>query len=551
MKRSVRVGLLGVTLVVFLSACEVIAGVFLPDPEANAGDDVTIEIGDSVTLNGGASEDPDGEELSYQWSVVARPSESTLGDGDITDSSSALASIVPDAEGEYEFQLLVSVDRGGVIQDDTDTVLVTVLPEGGLATQRVTNPSPPDGASDVSVETGLSWDAADNAEAYTVFLRSDAGQQTIVAEAITETSVSAAAIAAVIGGALPYGTSFEWRVDSLTEEESVQGDIWTFETETETEPVSLPAQVSYVSPANTEDGLGINPTLTWQAAAGAAQYLLRFGTDNPPQPAGEVEAGVTSIKVSALSDFADGLADTTTYFWAVDSQNDAGTTEGPVWRFTTGSSGPDLDLGLVASFSFDEGEIVEDTGSAEPVSQAGVDIVENGFDPPSQALSFSGGESSVVFQDSGSGILNEFDEGMTVSLWLSTNGTGRVAGRAGSWAIAVTRATYFEVQPQFNGDNIGGSVELRPGESVNESEYYHVVLWFDTANGTYRVYLNNESAINGDFGEALSTDANLDFGQDEGGGNSFSGSIDSVRIYNRPLSAEEIEQLFALLPTSP
>ena len=42
-------------------------------PTANAGVTQTVAVGDTVTLEGGASADPDGDSLTYQWTQTSGP----------------------------------------------------------------------------------------------------------------------------------------------------------------------------------------------------------------------------------------------------------------------------------------------------------------------------------------------------------------------------------------------------------------------------------------------------------------------------------------------
>lgn len=59
----------------------------------------------SVILNGSGSEDPDGDDLQYHWSVIAQPEGSVV---TIDQSGNALASLVPDIAGDYIIQLIVN-----------------------------------------------------------------------------------------------------------------------------------------------------------------------------------------------------------------------------------------------------------------------------------------------------------------------------------------------------------------------------------------------------------------------------------------------------------
>lgn len=74
-------------------------------PIANAGPDQTVVEGASVALSGAASSDVNSNALSYNWSIVSRPTGSRAS---LTNSSSAYPGFVADNEGVYTVRLIVS-----------------------------------------------------------------------------------------------------------------------------------------------------------------------------------------------------------------------------------------------------------------------------------------------------------------------------------------------------------------------------------------------------------------------------------------------------------
>jgi hypothetical protein len=95
-------------------------------PDADAGVDQKVEEGDTVTLNGSNSFDPDGDDVSLKWDQTAGPPV-TLSDP--TAENPTFDAPLVESDGlSYTFQLTVS-DTSGLQATDTTVVNVT-LPSG-------------------------------------------------------------------------------------------------------------------------------------------------------------------------------------------------------------------------------------------------------------------------------------------------------------------------------------------------------------------------------------------------------------------------------------
>ena len=90
-------------------------------PVANAGNDVTISLGNTAQLNGNQSVDADYNLLTYVWIVTNQPAGSSTG---LQGSGAVNPTLTPDTVGSYDVQLQVS---DGTFTD-TDVVIVTVTP---------------------------------------------------------------------------------------------------------------------------------------------------------------------------------------------------------------------------------------------------------------------------------------------------------------------------------------------------------------------------------------------------------------------------------------
>ena len=88
-------------------------------PEADAGEDQTVDEGDIVYLDGSGSFDPDGQDLTYLWTA---PAEITLSD----DTAESPFFIAPEIDIDTDFVIALEVSDG-VRALDTDDVTIFVL----------------------------------------------------------------------------------------------------------------------------------------------------------------------------------------------------------------------------------------------------------------------------------------------------------------------------------------------------------------------------------------------------------------------------------------
>lgn len=91
-------------------------------PVANAGSDVTANVGTLVSLDGSRSYDPMYRSLTYAWTVVDKPEASAI--ETVTGADAALASFTPDVKGVYVLNLVVD---NGLSRSASDAVTVTAV----------------------------------------------------------------------------------------------------------------------------------------------------------------------------------------------------------------------------------------------------------------------------------------------------------------------------------------------------------------------------------------------------------------------------------------
>jgi hypothetical protein len=96
-------------------------------PTVRAGLDQTAPVGTTVQLDGSTSSDPDGDLLTYQWTLVAKPAGSTA---TLTKPTSVSPSLKLDKAGSYTVRLVV---HDGKVPSLPDTVILSTLNSAPIA----------------------------------------------------------------------------------------------------------------------------------------------------------------------------------------------------------------------------------------------------------------------------------------------------------------------------------------------------------------------------------------------------------------------------------
>ena len=133
--------LTAILLVVSATMTPGVAGSVGESPTASAGLDRTVRVGETVYLDAGGSVDPDGEIVSYDWTVTAP-------DGRTVTKHGPRARWEPTTTGRYVVTLRVTDDDG---QTARDTAYVDARPSGGPSTPNGTEPdagTPPPGGTE-------------------------------------------------------------------------------------------------------------------------------------------------------------------------------------------------------------------------------------------------------------------------------------------------------------------------------------------------------------------------------------------------------------------
>jgi hypothetical protein len=313
-------------------------------------------------------------------------------------------------------------------------------------------------------------------------------------------------------------------------------------------------------------------TLKWTGSSNTTSFDVYFGTapDALTKKATVPYSANPSYDVTGLSDFV-------TYYWRINSINDKGITQGPLWTFRTTKAFP---AAMVGYWSFDETEGVDIIDSSQ-FSNDGV-LGLNDDDQSIRvagkvkgALDFSTADPSkyvvgIPHQDQ----LFLDKSSFSLSFWMKAPASLLPTGSTSAYLLCkgsitkntVTGATGKRFDIEFK----SGQIRFAIDDDVNKDElaisgtpfftndWVHVVAMRDTTSKKLRLYLNGVLA-----GESATTKAlgigetsaliignigELEFLSNANLPAPYKGMLDELKIFNYALTPDQVLEVFHTSP---
>jgi len=395
-------------------------------------------------------------------------------------------------------------------------------------------PKPKDGTMLEATWANLSWRAGDFALSHDVYMGDNFDDVNTGAESTfignqADTNLIVGFTGFAIPEGLVPGTTYYWRIDEVNDADPNspwKGNVWSF---------SIPPKTAYdLTPADGAKFIDPNVELNWTAGFGAMLHYVYFG-DNFD----DVNNAVVGVPQSDAT-YSPGTLDLDkAYYWRVDEFDGADTYKGDVWSFKTLPVIPITDPNLVGWWKLDEGmgkTAVDWSGHGNHGMFESDPQWVDGYD--GGALEFDGVDDFVVYS---------FDQAQTfadfsVAFWVKANTLGQ-PNFSGAFSGHYPNTAGFQLDVD-GGDpgvyrlNADTGVQIAFGTAT--TDWIHLAL---TAEGkSVNLYYNGNWASSGTL-----ADSDIIFNQFAIGVNRnrnwwFAGTIDNVRIYNKVLTAEEIQQ---------
>ena len=335
---------------------------------------------------------------------------------------------------------------------------------------------------------------------------------------------------------LVHGQTYYWCVDEVNEahpESPWKGAIRSFSL--------LPEGAWDPSPVDGAQYIPDDSILTWQSGMGTLLHRVHFSRnfDEVNEPA------VTPPLVKDAS-YDPGVLDAaTTYYWRVDEFKQTETVRGDIWSFTTIPEIPvanDPNLTLQMTLHEGTGTVAVDwSGHRHHGTVKGnARWVDGG-------LSFDGQDDFI------SALLNVSETEYAAALWIKTTDPdcgifGVVCQDLAADGSASADRSIYLIHRELGAKiyTSGGALQITTaGLNLADGCWHHVVHTFGASLGGEKLYVDEvEQASSAVDASAFDWDDRVNVGWSKHGSNQyFTGRIEDVCVYNRTLSAEDVERV--------
>jgi len=396
-------------------------------------------------------------------------------------------------------------------------------------------PDPADGATHADTWVTLGWKPGGHAVSHNVYLGDNFDD---VNEGTGDTFRGNQSDTYFVAGfpgfhypdGLVPGTTYYWRIDEVNDAEPNspwKGDVWSF---------WIPPKTAY-DPKPVDGVKFVDPDveLSWTAGFGTKLHTVYFG-DNFDA----VNTAVVGIPQATTAYSPGTLEPGKSYYWRIDEFDGVTTHKGDVWSFSTIPIIDITDPSLMGWWKLDEDmgtTAVDWSGHGNHGTFVGDPQWVPGYD--GSALEFDGDD----YVDTG---YTENLANWTITAWV-------ISPEAPSSA-APSGPVHRENNYQFNWNhsdatfraaaalNVGGTWYAAKYEPLGANTWYHLAATYD--GDVLRAYrdgllITSNSAPSG----TPNAEGNsLKLGKHAAAAQYFTGTVDNVRVYDRALTEEEIQQ---------
>jgi hypothetical protein len=408
-----------------------------------------------------------------------------------------------------------------------------------------TRPEPMDGALVEATWTNLTWVSGAFAVSHDLYIGTsfndvnDGVEGTFAVTTMSNTQILGFSGFPIPDGLVP-GTTYYWKVDEVNDANAAspwKGDVWSF---------TVPPKAAYnAEPADGMEFILPNVTLSWTGGLGANLHHVYFGDSFA-----DVNDAAGAPPTAAPTFSPETLELGKTYYWRVDEFDGTELHKGDVWSFTTV---PDIEVtnpNLKLWWDLDEGmgrNVVDRSGHGNHGVINGEAQWIGGY--LGTALMFG---QDVYVESEYAGVTGTAPR--TCSAWVRTPTTGNHSIM--SWGQNQTGQKW---RMRVNGDPGVLRIEVNGGyhygvTPITDGLWHHVAVTFED-DGTPDVvdtllYVDGQRDVTD---VSQSTDINtgsgpVRIGESPWHNEPFLDVIDDARIYDKVLTAEEIQLAMRIDP---